>query len=176
MKWGPRWTQRMIARSDNRPASLCPCGRSTDSGDGVMILILPDIGLVMLAEALREAWVHRRHAESSLRGGGRRGAFAGLVLATGLSPCASAIIILLFALGQGLYLVGIAASLVMAVVMGLTVCLIGLVAVATRRGTLCIASPSPTMAYWMRSSLGIAGAAAIAGLGLLLLLSVWTSV
>ena len=56
------------------------------------------------------------------------------MLATGLTPCASAIIILLFALGQGVYLVGVAASLVMAVGMGLTVSLVGL-AVLTRRGT-----------------------------------------
>jgi nickel/cobalt transporter (NicO) family protein len=99
------------------------------------------------------------------------------VLATGLTPCASAIIILLFALGQGVYLVGVAASLVMAVGMGLTVSLVGLAAVATRRGTLRVAGPSSSVpVHWVKTTLGGVGAAAIAGLGLLLLLSAWTSI
>ena len=133
------------------------------------------IGLVMLTDALREVWVHRRRAEG-FSGHGHRVASGGLVLATGLTPCASAIIILLFALGQGVYLVGVAASLVMAVGMGLTVSLVGLAAVAARRGTLRVAGPSSASAYWIGTALSIAGAAAIAGVGLLLLLSAWTSV
>ena len=133
------------------------------------------IGLVMLTDALREVWVHRRRAEG-LSGHGQRVASGGLVLATGLTPCASAIIILLFALGQGVYLVGVAASLVMAVGMGLTVSLVGLAAVAARRGTLRVAGPSSAPAQWIGAALSIAGAAAIAGVGLLLLLSAWTSV
>jgi ABC-type nickel/cobalt efflux system permease component RcnA len=43
---------------------------------------------------------HRRRAEG-LSGHGQRVASGELVLAAGLTPCASAIIILLFALGQG---------------------------------------------------------------------------
>jgi nickel/cobalt transporter (NicO) family protein len=136
------------------------------------------IGLGMLVGALREARVHRGHARATAdaAGTGRGVASAGLVLATGLTPCASAIIILLFALGQGVYLVGVAASLVMAVGMGLTVSLVGLAAVAVRRGTLRVAGPSSASAHWVKTTLGIAGAAAIAGLGLLLLLSAWISV
>lgn len=133
------------------------------------------IGLVMLTDALREVWVHRRRVEGH-SGHGQRVASGGLVLATGLTPCASAIIILLFALGQGVYLVGVAASLVMAVGMGLTVSLVGLAAVAARRGTLRVAGPSSAPAHWIGAALSIAGAAAIAGVGLLLLLSAWASV
>jgi ABC-type nickel/cobalt efflux system permease component RcnA len=137
------------------------------------------IGLGMLAGALREAWVHRRDARAAAdaAGASRGVASTGLVLATGLTPCASAIIILLFALGQELYLVGVAACLVMAVGMGLTVSLVGLAAVATRRGTLRIAGASSSApVHWVKTTLGVAGAAAIAGLGLLLLLSAWTSI
>jgi hypothetical protein len=60
--------------------------------------------------------------------------------------------------------------------MGLTVSLVGLAAVAVRRGTLRVAGPSSASAHWVKTTLGIAGAVAIAGLGLLLLLSAWTSV
>src|SRR5262249_58276011 len=118
--------------------------------------------------------VHRNRAGSDVSGGGQCVASGGLVLATGVTPCASAIIILLFALGQGVYLVGVAASLVMAVGMGLTVSLVGLGAVAVRRGTLRAAGGSSAPAYWMTTVLGVAGAAAISGLGLLLFLSAWT--
>ena len=129
----------------------------------------------MLTDALREVWVHRGRAEGP-SGHGQRVASGGLVVATGLTPCASAIIILLFALGQGVYLVGVAASLVMAVGMGLTVSLVGLAAVAARRGTLRVAGPSSAPGHRIAAALSIAGAAAIAGVGLLLLLSAWTSV
>jgi nickel/cobalt transporter (NicO) family protein len=98
------------------------------------------------------------------------------VLATGLTPCASAIIILLFALGQGVYLVGVAASLVMAVGMGLTLSAVGLAAIAVRRGTLHVAGPSSGLTHWIKTTLGVAGAAAIAGLGFLLRLSAWTAI
>ena len=100
-------------------------------------------------------------------------ASVGLMLATGLTPCASAIIILLFAFGQELYLVGVAACLVMAAGMGLTVSLVGLAAVAARRGTIRVVGPSSAAAHWANTALGLAGAAAITALGGLLFLSAW---
>jgi len=132
------------------------------------------IGLVMLTDALREAWSHRRLEDLDRAGEGARVAPGGLVLATGSTPCASAIIILLFALGQGVYLVGVAASLVMAIGMGLTVSLVGLAAVTVRRSTLRAVGPSAP-AYWAKTALGVAGAVAIFGLGLVLFLSAWTA-
>ena len=135
------------------------------------------IGLAILAGALREAWVHRREARApDAPEAGPGVATAGLVLATGLTPCASAIIILLFAFGQELYLVGVAACLVMAAGMGLTVSLVGLAAVAARRGTVRVVGPSPAATHWVKTALGVAGAAAITGLGGLLFLSAWAGV
>jgi ABC-type nickel/cobalt efflux system permease component RcnA len=136
------------------------------------------IGLGMLAGALREAWVHRREARAarSTPGAGPGVVTAGLVLATGLTPCASAIIILLFAFGQELYLVGVAACLVMAAGMGLTVSLVGLATVAGRRATVRVVGPSSAATHWVKTALGIAGAAAIMGLGGLLFLNAWASV
>jgi nickel/cobalt exporter len=138
------------------------------------------IGLVMLAAAIYELWqfrIHRRAAAERPRpaGEGRRTS-GGLVLATGLTPCASAIIILLFALGQGVFLVGVVATLVMAVGMGMTVSLVGILAVLARRGTVRAASTSSSTAHWIGEGLGILGAAAITGLGLVLFLGAWTGV
>ena len=136
--------------------------------------LITAIGVVMLVSAVRELWTHRP------QDAGRAGATpvggrvsAGLVLATGLTPCASAVIILLFALGQGVFLVGIAASLVMAVGMGLTVSLVGILAVLARRGTVRAATSSRSIA-WAKGELGLLGAAAIACLGLVLFLGAWT--
>ena len=138
------------------------------------------IGLVMLMAAIRELWGHRHeHVIASggapAEGGQPTGRISsGLVLATGLTPCASAVIILLFALGQGVFLVGIVASLVMAVGMGLTVSLVGILAVLTRRGTVRAASSSRGIAPWVKGLLGVLGAAAIACLGFVLFLGAWT--
>lgn len=137
--------------------------------------LITAIGLAMLVAAIRELWAHRhegRGASSAVRAGGK--VSGGLVLATGLTPCASAVIILLFALGQGVFLVGIAASLVMAVGMGLTVSLVGILAVLARRGTVRAASSSRGAAPWIKGGLGVLGAAAIACLGLVLFLGAWT--
>jgi nickel/cobalt exporter len=147
----------------------------------VSYALIAVIGLTMLVAAIRELRAPSRgdgtsaaaHApDAAVRPSG--GVSGGLVLATGLTPCASAVIILLFALGQGLFLVGIAASLVMAVGMALTVSLVGILAVLTRRGTVRAASSSRGVAPWVRGLLGVLGAAAIACLGLVLFLGAWT--
>jgi ABC-type nickel/cobalt efflux system permease component RcnA len=63
----------------------------------------------------------------------------------------------------------------MAVGMGLTVSLVGLAAVAARRGTVHLVGASSAAAHWLKTGLGLAGAIAITGLGLLLFLSAWAS-
>jgi ABC-type nickel/cobalt efflux system permease component RcnA len=136
------------------------------------------IGLAMLGGALHEIWVHRRRGPSPEHPAALRGAGSippGLVLATGATPCASAVIILLFALGQGVFLVGVAAALVMAVGMGLTVSLVGLLAIAVRRGTVRAVGASSGAVHWVKDLLGVAGATAITTLGLVLLLAAWTA-
>jgi ABC-type nickel/cobalt efflux system permease component RcnA len=136
------------------------------------------IGVGMLVGAVRELRDHRHHEaredhpDATGRASGR--ASRGLVIAAGLTPCASAIIILLFAIGQEVFLVGIAATLVMAVGMGLTVSVVGILAVLARRGTVRLASASSGAAYWVKGTLGVLGAAAILGLGLILFLGAWT--
>ena len=142
---------------------------------GLIVLI----GLAMLGGSLYEIWEHRRRGPSHADPGRLRSAGSvplGLVLATGATPCASAVIILLFALGQGVFLVGVAAALVMAVGMGLTVSLVGLLAIAVRRGTVRAVGASSGAVPWLKDLLGVAGAAAITTLGLVLLLAAWTSV
>jgi ABC-type nickel/cobalt efflux system permease component RcnA len=138
------------------------------------------IGLLMLGTAIRDVWAHRPGGGASARPDrpaapvGHGTSSSGLVVATGLTPCASAVIILLFALGQGVFLVGVAAALVMAVGMALTVSLVGILAVLARRGTVRAAATSGGVVHWVKGALGVLGATAIAALGLILLLGAWT--
>jgi ABC-type nickel/cobalt efflux system permease component RcnA len=69
---------------------------------------------------------------------------------------------------------GTTASLVMAVGMGLTVSLVGILAVFARRGTMRAASSSGRVAPWVRGGLGVLGAAAIACLGLVSFRGAWS--
>jgi nickel/cobalt exporter len=134
------------------------------------------IGVLMLGGSLHEIRAHRRREPAHTGAVARspQGVIPlGLILATGLTPCASAVIILLFALAQGVFLVGVMAALVMAVGMGVTVSLVGLVAIGVRRGTV-RAIRTPSAIDWAKDLLGVAGALAITTVGVVLLLAAWT--
>ena len=57
--------------------------------------------------------------------------------------------------------------------MGLTVSLVGPAAVAARRGTVRVVGSASPAAHWVKTALGVAGAAATTALGGLLFLSAW---
>jgi ABC-type nickel/cobalt efflux system permease component RcnA len=94
---------------------------------------------------------------------------AGVVLAAGLTPCPSAIVILLFALANGVFLFGIGASLVMAVGMGLTVSLVGLLTILARRATLSPLGPRHRLYEWAQRALALLSGLAVTALGAWLL-------
>jgi nickel/cobalt exporter len=79
------------------------------------------------------AWGHA-HApepeELAGPGGWKRGLSA--ILAVGLRPCSGAILVLVFALAQGLFWAGVASTFVMAVGTAITVATIASIAVAAR--------------------------------------------
>jgi nickel/cobalt transporter (NicO) family protein len=141
----------------------------------VSYALIAAIGLYLVAAALRGHGC-TLHAGPDARGGapGTRPAGWGVIVAAGLTPCASAVIVLLFALAQGVFLVGIGAALVMAVGMALTVGAIGLLAVGSRRTVLRLAAARPRTTRWLQSGLALAGGLAIAGVGLLFLADAWT--
>jgi nickel/cobalt exporter len=69
-------------------------------------------------------------AELAGPGGWRRG--LGAIVAVGLRPCSGAILVLVFALAQGLFWAGIAATLVMALGTAITVAVIAVLAVSAK--------------------------------------------
>ena len=122
------------------------------------------IGLLIAVSAVRGG---HRHAH----GEGRVG--IGMVIAAGITPCASALIIMLFALTHGVLLVGIGATLVMAVGMSLTVSAVGMLTILGRR-TLMVALPgTERVRAWVSTGLSVAGGLIIALVGSLLFAGAW---
>ncbi|KZB62401.1 high frequency lysogenization protein HflD [Thalassospira lucentensis] len=92
-------------------------------------------------------------------------------IVVGLRPCTGSILVLLFTLANGLFLIGIASAFAMAAGVALTISLIGLAAIGIRTGTQHLFSVSESTSGLLRRGVGLAGAALITLFGLLLLLS-----
>ncbi len=91
------------------------------------------------------------------------------ILAVGVRPCSGAIIVLVFALSQGLFMAGVAATFVMALGTGLTVSLMAVLAVSARSVAVRLAGiDSPVTGRIVRAA-EILAAAAVLVLGLVLL-------
>lgn len=84
-----------------------------------------------------------------------------LVLAAGLVPCASAIIVMLFALANGAFLIGAEAVIAMSLGMGITVAGIGALSIVARRIMMRFASLATDRAGLLERGLGIAGSGAL---------------
>jgi len=91
------------------------------------------------------------------------------IMAVGIRPCSGAIIVLVFALAQGLFAAGVAATLVMAVGTGLTVAVLATLAVSARGLAVRLAGAQSELASVLIRTIEIAAAAAVLLLGLLLL-------
>src|SRR5690606_9048161 len=109
------------------------------------------------------------HAGAAPARGGAAGAWSS-VLAVGVRPCSGAIIILVFALSQGLVAAGIAATLVMAVGTGLTVALLATLAVAAKDVALRLAGGVDSrLAYGLVRTAEIGAALCVLLFGLVML-------
>ncbi|MDP2409049.1 MAG: nickel/cobalt transporter [Pseudolabrys sp.] len=116
------------------------------------------------------AWGHG-HAPEPAELAGRHWWKRGLaaIVAVGLRPCSGAVIVLVFALAQGLFWTGVASAFVMALGTAITVAAIATIAVGARglAGRLASASPGAGM-IWVRG-LETAAAAVLVIFGALLL-------
>lgn len=111
---------------------------------------------------------HHAHHHATGSKGGLAGAWSAIV-AVGIRPCSGAIIILVFALAQGLFIAGVAATLVMAVGTGLTVAVLATLAVSARGLAVRLAGTRSGLATGLVRTIEIGAAAAVLLLGLLLL-------
>ena len=120
---------------------------------------------------------HAHHIAGSdpvLTGGKRRRGLAGplaVVLATGIRPCSGAILVLLFALAQGVFALGVAAAFVMALGTGLTISGLALLAVFSRRAALRLAEENSRWQARIHTGLAVASSLLVIGTGLVFLLA-----
>ena len=95
-----------------------------------------------------------------------------LAAAVGVRPCSGAIIILLFTLANGMFLVGIVATFVMAIGVAITVSGIGVGAILARWSVSRLAVNRPALANMTGRAAGIVGSLFLVIAGTLLLLGV----
>jgi nickel/cobalt transporter (NicO) family protein len=104
------------------------------------------------------------------RGKALRGALA-VVLATGIRPCSGAILVLLFSLAQGMFLIGAGAAVVMAIGTGVTISGLAVLAVFSRRTAIRIAGENSLWQARIHTGLAILSSLLVIGTGLLFLLA-----
>jgi ABC-type nickel/cobalt efflux system permease component RcnA len=117
------------------------------------------------------------HAHDHGAGGDHAGGVAALdsklIVATGLTPCASAIIILLFALANGALGIGIAAVSALSIGMAITVSAIGVASVLGRHAILRVVDGVGIASHRIEQGLAVLGALAIVTASGLMMFDAW---
>jgi ABC-type nickel/cobalt efflux system permease component RcnA len=98
-----------------------------------------------------------------------------VVLAAGIRPCAGAIVVLVFALSQGLFAAGMAATVAMALGTALTTGAIAALAVFAKALALRVAGGRGAGGALAMAGVELLAAAFVLVLGLTLLFGLWTS-
>jgi nickel/cobalt exporter len=112
----------------------------------------------MLVQALRGVEHHHHH-----HGPGEHHHHHGtggtlMALAAGLTPCASAVIVMLFALANDAFMIGAEVALAMSVGMGITVAAVGVLSIAARDLAERLAAAGGARALLVERSLNMLGA------------------
>lgn len=103
----------------------------------------------------------------------RLGGMMPVAIAAGIRPCSGAIILLLFTMANGLYFLGVLGTLVMALGVAITVSIVGMLAIGTRRSIVRFTGASGVARSWLLRGVGIAGSLLVALIGALLFLATW---
>ncbi|HEY7990015.1 MAG TPA: hypothetical protein VID77_01385 [Stellaceae bacterium] len=99
---------------------------------------------------------------------------ARLILATGLTPCASAIIIMLFALANGAFGLGVAAVAVLTLGMAVTISTIGVAMVLGRRALLAVIDKAGMETHRLERGIAMAASVVIVLVSGLMMYDAWT--
>lgn len=100
--------------------------------------------------------------------------FWAMVVSIGIRPCTGAVIVLLFTLGQGLFLAGVTATLAMALGTAIAVGGLALVAIIARRGAFTLVTPEGLWGQRLGRGLAVTGSLAVVTLGSMMLWAAWT--
>ncbi|MEH6725378.1 MAG: nickel/cobalt transporter [Hyphomicrobiales bacterium] len=96
-------------------------------------------------------------------------AAAAAIFSVGLRPCTGALIVLVFALAQGLFWAGVLSALAMGLGTAITVTTLMFMAVGTRRATLLVTGTNTRSAAYVLNGIQLLGAVAVFLLGAILL-------
>ena len=92
--------------------------------------------------------------------------------AVGIRPCSGAVLVLLFTLANGLFLLGIVATFAMALGTAITVAALATLSVYGRKAALALGGGGGSVWHArLHRGIGVAGSLAISGFGLLFLLA-----
>ena len=97
-----------------------------------------------------------------------------VALASGIRPCTGAILVLLFTLSQGIFEIGVAATLLMSLGTFLVVALIGLGVIYARRAASRAGGRSERLANLAQRSMGLVGGLLVFAFGAMFLYSTVT--
>lgn len=99
--------------------------------------------------------------------------FWAMVLSIGIRPCSGAVIVLLFTMGQGLFLAGATATLAMAMGTALAVGALAVVAILARRGAFKVVPRDSLWSARLGQGLAITGSLAIVVMGSMMVWVAW---
>ncbi len=99
--------------------------------------------------------------------------FWAMVFSIGIRPCSGAVIVLLFTMGQGLFLAGVTATVAMALGTALAVGSLALVAIMARRGAFSLVSSDGVWGARMGQGFAIAGSLAVVVMGSMMMWAAW---
>lgn len=94
-----------------------------------------------------------------------------IILAVGIRPCGGALIVLVFALANGLVLAGIGATFAMSLGTGVTVSTLAILTLTSKRFAMRLANRDMRWAGWLEMGLRVFGALALIAFGALFLLA-----
>ena len=93
---------------------------------------------------------------------------AAIVLAVGMRPCSGAVIVLVFALANGLFFAGVAATFAMALGTAITVSVLAVLSVASKQLAFRVAGASEPWSGWIANVAGLGGSMLVLMLGITL--------
>ncbi|SDM47459.1 ABC-type nickel/cobalt efflux system, permease component RcnA [Geoalkalibacter ferrihydriticus] len=133
-----------------------------------LLIIL--IGSFLLLKAAKDILARRKPVSEQARADADRTSMAALSLSAGLIPCPGAALILLFTLSLDILWAGLAAMVVLAIGMGLTNSLVGIITLGSRGAVMRLTSTSPRVFRTTYALFAVGGALFIVFLGTSLLL------
>jgi nickel/cobalt exporter len=112
----------------------------------------------------KETWL----ARTAARVLGPQGEVVAIGMVSGLRPCTGSILVLLFAVANGVFLLGVVASFMMAAGVAITISVLGIGAIVLRQSVVGDDSESSPLRTFLSRALSVAGSLAVALIGGLL--------